>query len=78
MANDAATIIDEAIHQEHFGAAQVGFQLIQPFFVLMEVTTPAEMKQVYEQMLHEMMAEDFCANYFLVTAWGTKPQGSRG
>jgi ubiquinone/menaquinone biosynthesis C-methylase UbiE len=57
---------------------QVGFQLIQPFFVHMGVTTSAEMKQVYEQMLHEMMAEDFCANYFLVTAWGTKPQASRG
>jgi ubiquinone/menaquinone biosynthesis C-methylase UbiE len=47
-------------------------KLIQSSFIDAGITTRQEMEQLYEQLLTEMMLDDFCAVYDLVTAWGEK------
>ncbi len=47
-------------------------KLIQSSFIDAGITTREEMEQLYEQLLTEMMLDDFCAVYDLVTAWGEK------
>ncbi len=49
------------------------FKLFQPFFLSVGVTTQEEVDQVYEQMLVDLLKEDFCAMQFLLTVWGEKP-----
>jgi ubiquinone/menaquinone biosynthesis C-methylase UbiE len=49
------------------------YKLGQPFFISTGVTTQQEVDQVYEQMLLEMMSDDFCAVHYLLTVWGEKP-----
>jgi len=46
---------------------------MQPFLIATQVTTQEEVDRLYEQMLIDMMQEDFCAVYLLVTTWGEKP-----
>lgn len=52
----------------------VGYTLIQPFLITMALITPEEMDRLYQQMLVEMMADDFCAVWYLLSAWGRKPE----
>ena len=49
------------------------YKLLQPFLIKMDVTTQVEVDELYQQMLDEMISDDFCAVAFLVTAWGTRP-----
>jgi SAM-dependent methyltransferase len=49
------------------------YKTSQPFFINMGVTTQEEMDQAYEQMLLEMMQDDFRGIMYLLTAWGEKP-----
>lgn len=51
----------------------VGYKLIQPFLLKMDMITPGEMDYVYQQMLTEMAADDFCAVWYLLSVWGQKP-----
>lgn len=51
----------------------VAFNLVQPFLVKMGVTTPEEAEQSYQQMLYEMMQEEFCGLWYYLTTWGQKP-----
>lgn len=62
------------VHASFYQNCKVWCKMIQPFFIAMGVATQAEVDQVYEGMLREMMSNDFCAISFLVTAWGTTPQ----
>lgn len=61
-------------HSDWYHNYMVIFQLVQPFFIKMGVTTREELDQVYPQMLREMQAESFCAIQFFLTAWGKKPE----
>jgi ubiquinone/menaquinone biosynthesis C-methylase UbiE len=49
------------------------YKLAQPFYINTGVTTQQEVDRVYEQMLLEMMSDDFCAVHYLLTVWGEKP-----
>jgi ubiquinone/menaquinone biosynthesis C-methylase UbiE len=49
------------------------FHLFQPFLVRMGVATQEEVGQLYEQMLTDMLKEDFRGLMFPLTAWGEKP-----
>ncbi|MEO8970057.1 MAG: methyltransferase domain-containing protein [Ktedonobacteraceae bacterium] len=49
------------------------YQLIQPFMLKMQVTTPTEIEHIYQQMLGEMYREDFCGIWFYLSVWGRKP-----
>jgi ubiquinone/menaquinone biosynthesis C-methylase UbiE len=51
----------------------VAFKLVQPFIVKMGVMTQEEADQKYQQMLVEMMQDDFNALWYYLTAWGRKP-----
>lgn len=50
----------------------VAFQLVQPFFLKMEIAPQEEIDQLYQQMLLEMMQDDFCAIWSYLTVWGQK------
>lgn len=52
-----------------FQNCSVAFQLVQPFLLKMNLVTQDEM---YQQMLIEMMKEDFCAIWVYLTVWGQK------
>lgn len=60
-------------HESFYQDIMVGFKMVQPFILRAEVTTQAELDRLYEQVLEEMQAPDFCGIYSLLTAWGEKP-----
>ncbi len=60
----------EAMYQNYM----VALKLMQRFLVKMGVTTDEEFEPLYQQMLVEMKEENFCGLWYLLTAWGTKPQ----
>jgi hypothetical protein len=39
----------------------------------MGVTTQEEVDQLYHEAEIEMLADDFCALWYLLTVWGEKP-----
>jgi SAM-dependent methyltransferase len=53
--------------------SMIGFKTLQPFLTRAGVTTQEELDRLYEQFLLDMQADDFCAIYSLLTAWGEKP-----
>jgi ubiquinone/menaquinone biosynthesis C-methylase UbiE len=52
---------------------RIVFQLLSPFIIGVGVTTAEEFERLYQQMLLEMLAEDFCALETYLTVWGVKP-----
>jgi ubiquinone/menaquinone biosynthesis C-methylase UbiE len=47
--------------------------LVKPFFIKSGLTTEEEFEPLYNQMLAEMLADDFSGLWTYVTAWGEKP-----
>ena len=72
-----AHVIDYSAGTEfHEGFRQdwmIAFKLARPGFVGTGVTTEEEFDQLYEQMLLDMLSNEFRAIMFLLTAWGEKP-----
>jgi hypothetical protein len=60
-------------HEGFYHDWKVVYKLSQPFFVGTAVTTQEEVDQAYDQMLLEMMQDDFRGIMYLLTAWGEKP-----
>ncbi len=58
-------------HEAMYQNSIVAYKLMQPFLIDVKVTTPEEVEQVYQQMMTEMLSEDFHAEHLLFTAWGT-------
>jgi hypothetical protein len=52
---------------------KIGMQLAHPFLLKMGVGTEEELDQLYRGSEVEMLSNDFCAVWYLLTAWGTKP-----
>lgn len=52
----------------------VGTKLVQPFLINMGVSTQEELDRLYQQVLVEMAANDFCAVWYFLSAWGRKPE----
>ena len=52
--------------------AAIVFKLFQPFIIRMGVATQEEMDQAYEQMLIEMIQDDFRGLMLPLTAWGER------
>ena len=65
----AGTEFHDAIYNDW----KVVNKLSQPFFISMGVTTQEEVDEAYNQMLIEMMQDDFRGIMYLLTAWGEKP-----
>lgn len=51
----------------------VFFKLLQPFLIKCGGTTQEEVDTLYHRALAEMLSEDFCSLWFLLTVWGEKP-----
>ncbi len=49
------------------------WKLGQPLLIRRNAATQEELDHLYNQMLQEMQAEDFCALLVLLRAWGEKP-----
>ena len=53
---------------------EVFFKQTLPFLVSMGVATQEEVEQTYQQMLTEMLSDDFKGMWYFLTVWGTKPE----
>ncbi len=62
------------IHQAMFQNFTIGTQLAQPFMIKMGQTTPQEAEQSIQQLMIEMMSDDFCALWYYLSVFGIKPQ----
>ena len=60
-------------HEPMYQNCKIAFQLVQPFLVKMRILTKEEAQERYDQMLVDIMSEDFCAIWSYMTAWGKKP-----
>ena len=61
-------------HQGLYRNLLAFLKLIQPFLIKTGVTTQAEANSLYYRAMDELMADEFCAISFLLTAWGTRPE----
>jgi ubiquinone/menaquinone biosynthesis C-methylase UbiE len=59
---------------------RVFFKLVQPFEIRARETLPdsgmpnqAELDRLYDQMLEEMIQDDFVGIFYLLTVWGVRP-----
>jgi ubiquinone/menaquinone biosynthesis C-methylase UbiE len=63
----------EEAHAGVYKDLMVAFQLLQPFLSKMGFIPQEELEQLYQQVLTEMVSDDFCALWYLITVWGQKP-----
>ena len=68
-------------HQAMYENFRVFFKLVQPFELKVRETFPdagipdqGELDRLYEQMLVEMLQDDFVGLFYLLTVWSQKPQ----
>ena len=59
-------------HEAFFEDIRTLMKLVQPFLIGMGETTQEEADRLYHQAEMEMIAEDFCALWYLLTVWGEK------
>jgi hypothetical protein len=62
-----------ASHHGSYQNAVVGYQLAQPFLLKTQVTTQQEFNELFQAMEMEMLAEDFRALWYFLSAWAKKP-----
>jgi ubiquinone/menaquinone biosynthesis C-methylase UbiE len=60
-------------HKEITDDVASTYQLVQPWLIQVGATTQEEVEQVYQQMLAEMQASDFCGVAFYLSVCGVKP-----
>ncbi len=65
----AGALAYQDVYQDYMAA----YKLMQPYLVKMGVTTPEEVEGVYQRMLEEQQAQDFCEVWFYMSVWGEKP-----
>jgi hypothetical protein len=53
---------------------KVVYKLGQPFLIAAGVATQDQLDDLYEQMLLEMLSEDFRAMWYFLSVWGHKPE----
>ena len=58
------------VYQDYMAA----YKLMQPYLVKMGVTTQDEVEGVYQRMLEEQQAQDFCEVWFYLSVWGEKSE----
>jgi ubiquinone/menaquinone biosynthesis C-methylase UbiE len=73
-----AHVIDYSADTENYESFlkdwRTAFKLLEPFLIATGVITEPEFDQLYDQMLIEMMSNEFCAVMFLLTVTGEKPE----
>ena len=61
-------------HEAIFQDLRVAIKLLQPFLIKVGVTTQEEADRLYREAEIEMMSDDFCALWYLLTVWGETPE----
>ena len=61
-------------HEGFYHDLAAAFKLLQPFIHKWGIASQEELNQTYQQALAEMMEEDFCGVWVLLTVWGYKPE----
>lgn len=61
-------------HEGFYQNYEAGFHLGKEFFVKLGLTTDEKYEDLYQQMLREMRADDFCAISYNLTVWAEKPK----
>jgi len=56
---------------------KVLYKLGQPFLLKMGVATQEQVDQLYEQMLIDMLSDDFCGLWYFLTVYAEKPASHR-
>ncbi|HYU76857.1 MAG TPA: class I SAM-dependent methyltransferase [Ktedonobacteraceae bacterium] len=59
-------------YSDFYRNSEVIYQLAKMFFINTYATTEEEFTRLYEQMLIELLADDFCGMWHYMTALGTK------
>ncbi len=59
-------------YQDVYQDCVTGYKLMQPFLVKMGVTTQDEVEGIYQRMLEEQQAQDFCEVWVYLSVWGEK------
>ncbi|QBD83087.1 class I SAM-dependent methyltransferase [Ktedonosporobacter rubrisoli] len=65
--------VDAPAWMDFYRNAEVGYYLVQPFLLKAGVATQEEIERIYQQMLIEMRADDYCGMWHYMTFWGKKP-----
>ena len=60
-------------HESMYQNCMIAFKLVQPFLRKMQVTTEEKMEELYQQMLIDIMSQEFCAVWSYLSVWGTTP-----
>jgi len=60
-------------HNMYYHDVATGLQLAEPLIVKTQLATAEEWRELLHKGLTEMLEEDFCAAWILVTTWGEKP-----
>ncbi len=60
-------------HMAMYQNWMIASKLVQPYLVKLGLGTQEQLDRLYQQMLTEMVAEDFCAVWYFMSAWGRKP-----
>lgn len=60
-------------HEGFYHDLAAAFKLLQPFIQKWGVASLEELDETYQRALAEMMEEDFCSVWILLTVWGYKP-----
>lgn len=60
-------------HANMYQDWRVALKLLQPFLIKMGVTTQEEADRLYNQVLAEMLSNDFCGIGYFLTVCGEKP-----
>ena len=72
----AAYVVDfstgSEAHEEYLQGLVVGVQLLRSFLIKLNVITPEEFDVLYQQIMTEVQAEDFCGVMYYLSAWGQK------
>jgi ubiquinone/menaquinone biosynthesis C-methylase UbiE len=63
-------------HQSTVENFFVGFQLVQPFLLKMQVASEEQLEQAYEQANRELQADNFCGLWYYLSACGEKPSAA--
>lgn len=66
----AGTEAHDPSYQDIMAAAK----LLQPFLIDMEVTTQAELDELYQQLPTEILSDEFYGMWLFLRAWGEKPR----
>jgi hypothetical protein len=64
----AGTPLSGAFYED----TKVAFKQMQPFQLGTGVATQEQLDQAYNEVLVEMLAEDFCGIMYMLTAWGQR------